>query len=731
MADSVSETILLSTESKQIETDLNEEKDLGRTTYSTPITLKSGDAFLVADVRGDFLASSQETGLFWHGTRFLRTCNLTLEGRPLLMLSHHVAETGNACQVDLTNYAFTADHVASVEQGVIHISRYLELRPEELVQIITVTSFYTVPVPLTLLLKIGADFRDIFEVRGRTRAERGTLRPPTLANNNILTFSYQGLDDVLRDTQLLLSPHADLVHADSLSWNLQLKRHQPIELRITVRMNESSAPQSKLAAENVGTHLWHDLPEPELRTNDPLFNQLLMRGMHDIVMLSTTTPYGQFPYAGIPWFCSPFGRDGLIASLQFLPWFPQVARGTLAFLAAHQGTKVEPFTEEEPGKMLHEMRMGEMANCREVPYIPYYGSIDVTPLFLITLAEYVRWSNDLPFLAQHWSHARAAARWLTDYGDRDGDGFIEYQKASEKGLGNQGWKDAWDAISHSDGRLVTPPVALCEVQGYAYAAYRAMSYLAGRQGKTQEAQAWEQRAATLREQFLRSFWWEEEQVFYLALNGAKEPCDVVSSNTGQCLWSGIVPEEMARPIVARLMREDMYSGWGLRTLSTQAQRYNPMSYHNGSVWPHDTAMVGAGFARYGGKAEAGTLLKGMYLASLYFERARLPELYCGFAQKPGYGPTRYPVACSPQAWAAGAPFMLVNALLGFEPDAEHGSLTLRHPTLPEWLQHLELSGLFVGDKHVHLRCTRTGSHTEVVVGADNEATLLLFQSQTG
>jgi glycogen debranching enzyme len=728
MADTVSETILLSPESMQVEPDLLEDKDLRGTTYSAPITLKSGDAFLVADVCADFAAASREMGLFWRGTRFLRACNLTLEERPLLMLSHHVAEMGNACQVDLTNYAFTADHDAFVEQGVIHVSRHLELHPEALVQVITVTSFYTVPVPLTLRLKIGADFRDIFEVRGTMRAKRGMLRPPTLADNTF-TFSYQGLDDVTRETRLTLSPPADHVRADSLSWNLQLKRHHPVELRITVCMNESHAPQPALAVENMGARAQHDPTHPELRTSDPLFNQLLQRGMNDIVMLSTTTPYGQFPYAGIPWFCCPFGRDGLIASLQFLPWFPQVARGTLAFLAAHQGTKVEPFTDEEPGRMLHEMRMGEMANCREVPYVPYYGSIDVTPLFLITLAEYIRWSNDLPFLAQHWPHALAAARWLTDYGDRDGDGFIEYHKTSDKGLVNQGWKDAWDSISHSDGRLATPPVALCEVQGYAYAAYHAISYLAERLGKTQEIQAWAGRAEALREQFLRTFWWEDEQVFYLALNGAKEPCDVVSSNAGQCLWSGIVPEEKARLVIARLMREDMFSGWGIRTLSAHAQRYNPMSYHNGSVWPHDTAMVGAGFARYGGKAEAGTLLRGMYLASLHFERARLPELHCGFAQRPGYGPTRYPVACSPQAWAAGAPFMLVNSLLGFEPDAERGHLTLRNPTLPDWLQHLELSGLYVGGRHVHLRFTRAGSQTRVVAGADNEVSL--FQSLTG
>ena len=376
--------------------------------------------------------------------------------------------------------------------------------------------------------------------------------------------------------------------------------------------------------------------------------------------------------------------------------------------------------------MLHEFRTGELANLREIPYIPYYGSVDVTPLFLITLDKYIRWTNDVYLLRQLWSNAVAAARWLTTFGDRDGDSFIEYHKASEKGLVNQGWKDAWDSISHSDGRLAAGPIALCEVQGYAFAAYRAMSYLAGRLGIRQEADYWEQRAVTLQEQFLQCFWWEEEQTFYLALDGAKEPCAVVSSNVGQCLWTGIVPDIYAQKVIARLMRSDMYSGWGMRTLSTNAARYNPMSYHNGSVWPHDTAIVGAGFAHQHGKVETGRLLQSLYNASQYYESFRLPELYCGFTQRIGSGPIRYPRACASQAWAAGAPFLLLNGLLGLQPQAEQQRLTLVQPTLPNWLHTMEIQGMKVQGEAVHLHLVRDGDKTHVIAGDDNRVDICIL-----
>jgi glycogen debranching enzyme len=468
-------------------------------------------------------------------------------------------------------------------------------------------------------------------------------------------------------------------------------------------------------------------PQPHIISDNPFFNRLLERGMNDLMMLSTMTPYGFYPYAGIPWFNCPFGRDGLITALEFLPFYPQIACGVLKFLATYQGTKVEPFTDEEPGKILHEFRTGEMANCREIPYIPYYGTVDATPLFLITLAAYIRWTNDRALLEQLWPNAQAAARWMVEYGDRDGDTFLEYGTTSEKGLDNQGWKDSWDAISHSDGRIAAKPMALSEVQGYAYAAYRATSYLAQQLGQTTEAAHWDQQAEILQQNFLEHYWWEDEHVVYLGLAQQKEPCDVVSSNAGQCLWTGILPEDKAQLVIERLLRNDMFSGWGIRTLSTQAARYNPLSYHNGSVWPHDTAIIAAGCAHYGGKQEAGQLLKSLFDASNHFENARLPELYCGFERRKGYGPTRYPVSCSPQAWATGAPHMILIAMLGLLPNAQEQHLTLHQPTLPNWLNTLEIDGLYIGERRIHLHFKRHGDHTEVIPGHNNQIELNIIR----
>ena len=696
--------------------ELIDDKEDSDVHQSTTLTMKSGDAFLITDLCGNIPASRQEMGLFWHGTRYLHSCNLFLQGHHLKALSHHAAEYGNACQIDLTNYTFSDQEGHEVRQGEIHIHRELEVRHQCFVQKLTITSFHDTQLSLTLGLKVGADFRDLFEVRGAVRTQRGNYLPVQHTQDHI-TFAYRGLDEVERQSKLQLQPPAHTIHEERLYWNVCLQRNVPVEIILTATLNESQQQVEPALPEQ---HSWQALPQPLVQTNDVLFNRLLTRGLNDLMMLSTLTPHGYYPYAGIPWFSCPFGRDALITSLEFLPWHPEVVQGTLNFLAAHQGQILDEFTDAEPGKMLHEYRTGEMANLREVPFIPYYGSIDVTPLFLVTLDEYIRWSNNLEFLRTIWPQALAAAHWLITYGDRDGDSFIEYHKESSHGLANQGWKDSWDAISHADGSIARSPIALCEVQGYAYAAYRATSHLAALLGNDQEAAFWEQHAVTLQHNFLRDFWWEEEQVFYLALDANKQPCKVVSSDAGQCLWSGIVPEPQARLVIERLMREDMHSGWGIRTLSSVAARYNPMSYHNGSIWPHDTALVGAGFARYGGKAEAGRLLKDLYEASRFFEGARLPELYCGFKRREGYGPTRYPVACSPQAWATGAPFTLLNGLLGLQPDASRNTLTLIQPTLPAWLQQLELQGLRLGMANIHLRFLRLDDHTEVITEADNE-----------
>lgn len=682
----------------------------------TAITLKSGDSFLIMDVCGDLLLSQDAMGLFRQGTRFLNVCNLFLEGQKCVSLSHQTAHMSNTCHIDLTNVPLQLATDTSIEQGVIHVDRFVELSQNALLHTFTVTNFHTTDVSLTLSLTVGADFCDLFEVRGVTRAQHGSLQVPQIDETGI-RLSYLGLDQIERRTTLNIDPPAHSVQDARIDWRLDLKRGKPLQIKVSCALDESS--NTKLVTAPADT-LWKESQQPLLRTDEPFFNQLLDRGIQDIMMLSTMTAYGYYPYAGIPWYNCPFGRDGLIAALEFLPFYPQIARGTLAFLASYQGTKVDDFTDEEPGKILHEFRTGEMAACREVPYIPYYGTVDATPLFLILFEAYIRWTNDQLFLEQFWPHIEAAVQWMVNYGDKDGDTFLEYHRASGKGLDNQGWKDAGDSMSHSDGRIARSPLALSEVQGYAYAAYRATSYLAHKADRPGDAQRWDQRSEEIQQNFLQRYWWDEEQSVYLALDANKEPCDVVASNAGQCLWTGILPDDKAQQIIKRMLQPDMFSGWGIRTLSSEAARYNPLSYHNGSIWPHDTALIGTGFALYGEKESAGQLLKSLFDASRHFIDARLPELFCGFVRRPGYGPTRYPVSCSPQAWSAGAPHILLTSLLGMAPDASKNRLTLHQPTLPRWLTTLEIDELFVGSQRVHLRFTRHGTHTEVTICPDNQ-----------
>lgn len=695
------------------------------------IVLKFNDAFMVTDERGDLSPSREETGLFWDGTRFLGTCDLFLEDHALIPLSQSIADTGDTCQFDLTDPTMIRDGATRLEANSIHICREWQVHSHQAMHVISLTSYEAGLITLKLRLKYSADFRDVFEVYGMQRQERGQLFSPEREPFSV-TLSYRGRDAILRKTHLTLTPPADDIGDDEISWVVSLQKNQSVQIVVTIAMSEESQespaslfsrPSHDLDADSFSLR---NLTLPEIRTNDAAFNTLAARGIYDLVMMSTMTRQGLYPYAGIPLFACPFGRDGLITGLEYLPWFPEVTRGTLAFLAAHQGTKVEAFTDEEPGKILHEIRTGEMANCREIPFIPYYGSIDSTPLFVIALEAYIRWTNDLAFLSQLWPNAEAAARWIMNYGDQDGDTFLESRTSSKQGLINQGWKDSWDAVSHQDGTMAEAPIALCEVQGYAYAAYCAMGYLAARLGKTADITYWFKAAQALQENFLRDFWWEDEHAFYLALDGAKRPCAVVASNTGHCLWSGIVPTTLAGEVVNRLMADDMYSGWGVRTLSTHAARYNPLSYHNGSVWPHDNAIIGAGFARYGRKREVGTLLEDLSQLSVHYEKARLPELFCGFAREHQHSPIPYLVACKPQSWAAGTPFMLLNAILGLEADAEHQRLAIRGAALPPSFQYVELHGLRIENQRIDLRFERKDNGIAVIPSGSTDIELSIY-----
>lgn len=674
-----------------------------------PRTLKHGDSFALFDHSGDAISGpGSPEGLYHCDTRHLSHLYLTINDMRPILLSSALRDDNAMLTCDLANPDFVGDDGrVAVEHDLIHLRRTRFLWKDALYERITIRNFDTETREISINLSFAADFADLFEIRGMTRMRRGSMRDARVGEADVL-LSYLGLDDRERQTHLHFDPTPSHLTQRDARFDVAVPPGQRCALftRISCTREESGhglpkhflkslreAMEALRVARNRGA---------TIHSSNDLFNEVTRRSVADISMLSTQTEFGPYPYAGIPWFSTVFGRDAIITALETLWMDPAISRGVLGYLAAYQATGFDPAADAEPGKILHEVRHGEMAELGEVPFRHYYGSIDSTPLFVMLAGAYLERTGDAAFLETILPNIEAALGWIDMHGDRDGDGFVEYGRLTEQGLQNQGWKDSHDSIFHADGMIARGPIALVEVQAYVYGAWQAAGILFGAIGDEARASDYRARAMDLRDRFDTAFFDAELGTYVLALDGDKRPCRVRSSNAGHVLYTGLAREERVDRVVRTLMAPASFSGWGVRTIASTEKRYNPMSYHNGSIWPHDNALIAGGFSRYGYQREAAQIFEGLFAAATYVDMMRLPELFCGFPRRRSQGPTFYPVACSPQAWSAAAPLALIQSSLGlrFNVSAEH--ILLHGPTLPRFLSGLTIRGLDIGAGRVDI-----------------------------
>jgi glycogen debranching enzyme len=671
-------------------------------------SLKHDDTFIVLDSHGDIGASAGgPDGLFNADTRYLARLELLLDGVQPLLLGSNLRDDNSALTVDLTNPDVYRNGRIVLQKDMLHIVRTIFLWRGTGYQRIGLQNHGESTASFDLTLLFDNDFADLFEVRGERRPRRG-IGSSKLLGPADAALEYNGLDGKSRTTALHFDPRPTRLAVNGAVYHFELAPQQVTALFVAVSCNKPIPHQPVPFFRGLLAHrreMRQSAGATSIETSNNIFNEVLCQSMADLNILMTETPQGRYPYAGIPWYSTTFGRDGLITALQMLWIDPRIACGVLKRLAAYQAKSVDPLADAEPGKILHEMRGGEMAALREVPFAQYYGSVDATPLFVLLAGLYVERTGDDETLAELWPAIEAALRWIDGAGDPDQDGFVEYQRASEQGLANQGWKDSYDAVFHADGRLAEGYIALAEVQGYVFAGKQLAARCALRMGLVDRARQLETEAQALAARFEQAFWCEELGTYALALDGAKRPCSVRTSNAGQLLFTGIVREDRARMVAADLMRPHFFTGWGIRTVARGEARYNPMSYHDGSIWPHDNALIALGLARYGLKHSVECVFKGLFDAASYMDLRRLPELFCGFQREKRRGPTLYPVACAPQAWASATPFTLLEAALGLEFDVLRGEIRLRNPRLPAFLNEVILRELQLGASSVDL-CVR-------------------------
>lgn len=673
--------------------------------------IKENDLFLLTNNRGDVQPGTEEiVGLFTDDTRFLSQFRVEVENLEMILLSSRVTHDFIGT-VKLTNKEVVENHEVKVWRESIAMERKRFISQGVLYEQLTWRNYNIYPVPLAVRIDAASDFAHMFTVRGYEEGARGDYLP-TVVEGDGLRFGYDGQDGHQRRTHLQTTPAPAEVSAEGwMRFGFELPPQGTYEILLTVVPEINGKRADVVEPEVALQHLKNSyeawLAEcTEVVTDSPAFNALYKRSTHDMLALLTDLGDGRFPTAGVPIFAVPFGRDSLIAAWQMAAIQPDIMRGTLRTMARHQGTKVDPWRDEQPGKILHEIRYGELANLNIIPHAPYYGSIDSTPLFLVLAAEYFDWTGDEEFLRELLPSLEAALAWIDQYGDRDGDGFVEYYQESSKGCANQNWKDSGDSMVHRDGTLAAAPLAPSEVQGYVYDAKLRLARLFEVLGHADRANSLRQEAAELRLKFATDFWMEDAQYVALALDADKNHVGSVSSNPGHCLLAGILNEEQAQAVADRLLADDLFSGYGIRTLSAKEQAFNPMSYHNGSIWPHDNSLIVMGLKKYGFHEHANRVMEGLIEAGSHFSYDRLPELFCGYSETE---PVPYPVACSPQAWAAGTPLTFLRVMLGLVPDVAGGTVTLA-PSLPNGMNTMEVRNLRVGNGSLDLLIQKYNEH---------------------
>jgi glycogen debranching enzyme len=691
------------------------------TPVADALVLKHNRLFLLADRHGNIApAGNCSLGLFEDDTRLLSHFELRVAGTPPARLSAEAIRPYHA-QIDLavTDHAFGGN--TWDPKQAIHVRRELVL-DESLVERVTLTNFLVRPIPYWVELLVGCDFADIFEVRGWKRAQRGEYFVPE-TDERFIRFAYRGRDGAVIRSQVRFHEPPDEIDRNRARWSFLLAPATPVQFEWEIRAERTAGRRAAVPG------LTFDQRRDRLAVERDRWRQACSRWTSDVEVFDTTLTRAvddlrslyfdaggeRVISAGIPWYSTVFGRDSIITSLETLPLNPRIAVDTLRYLARHQGREENAYTEEQPGKIMHELRRGEMARSGEIPHVPYYGTIDATPLWLVLLNETWRWTGNIDLVNELLPNARRALEWIDRYGDMDGDGLVEYARTSDRGLVNQGWKDSGDGVPYPDGRLPEPPIALVEVQGYVYDAKIRMAVLYDVIGERETAQRLRMEAERLRQRVLEQFWLDELGTFAIALDGRKRPIPTVSSNAGHLLWSRLPDAARAQIVADTLMAADMSCGWGIRTLSSRHPVFNPMSYHNGSVWPHDNAVIVMGMSHYGLGANALPIISAAHDAAAAVEFNRLPELYCGMNRDGAVRPVLYPVSCSPQAWASGALFLMLQGVLGILPDAPAGMLHIRNPVLPTGLQELTITDLEVGHARVSLHFGRHASRTLVNV----------------